>query len=69
MKIKPSRAAAMVDKNSRTIVKIMQLQEYLTENEKEYTSKDKAVLRRIGKSFFKIHTVSRDCSISSTTAE
>ena len=48
MKIKPSRAAAMVDKNSRTIVKIMQLQEYLADNEKEYTAKDRAVLRRIG---------------------
>lgn len=43
--IKPSKAAALADKNSRTMVKIMQLQEYLTE--KGDTPKDRALHRKI----------------------
>ena len=46
--IKPAKAAVLVDKNSRTIVKIMQLQEYLAKDEKEYTEKDALLLRKIG---------------------
>jgi hypothetical protein len=49
---KPSKAAVLVDKNSRTIVKILQLQEHLSDTErtsaeKNYSDKDKAILRKI----------------------
>jgi hypothetical protein len=49
---KPSKAAVLVDKNSRTIVKILQLQEHLSDaeknsTEKTYSDKDKAILRKI----------------------
>lgn len=50
--IKPAKAAVLVDKNSRTIVKIMQLQEYLAKDEKEYTEKDALLLRKIGELVF-----------------
>lgn len=42
--MKPSKAAMLVDKNSRTIVKIMQMQEHLSESDKD---KDKPLLRKI----------------------
>jgi ribosomal protein S15P/S13E len=46
-KLRAPKAAASVDKNSRTIVKIMQLQQHLNESEKDYTAKDKAILKKI----------------------